>query len=109
MNFKYKCTRGLEIYHCNLLNYMECLVEYIELDSNIYELPQLVSDESSQKIDNLFDEIKYTYQDIILYKNKQWTKKEYEEFVSEYLIIDDYDNNSIITRIDLIHWFEKII
>ena len=110
MNLKFKCTRSLEIYsydsYDSMINKYKCVVECIELDSDTYELPQLISNKSSQKIDNLYEEIKSTYEDMTLYKDKQWKEKEYEEFVSKYLNIDDYDG--FVTRIDLIHWFEKI-
>jgi hypothetical protein len=105
---KYKCTRGFDIYLCKKNHPYTGYQSYFEIDTNTYELPELLADKSSKKLDELYGEIRHTYQDIVLYSNDQYISQEYEKFVSEYFDIKNYDNNYDVTRIDLVYWFEKL-
>jgi hypothetical protein len=56
---KYKCTRGFDIYLCKKNSYTGYL-SYFEIDTNTYELPELLADKSSKKLDELYGEIRHT-------------------------------------------------
>ncbi len=107
MKFKFKCIEALEIYYLDKNN---IFTEFIEKSEEIFEMPYLIGTDSKKRITNLYEEIKYTYQDKTLYENDNWINLEYEQFVNEYFNPIDFDNNSKgqIYRIDLVYWFSLV-
>ena len=101
---KYKCEEGLEIYsRVKNTRYHN----YIEIKSDAYELPRLIKKNHSQKLIDLYEEIKYLYGDTILYENDQWICQEYRELAEEYVDVDT-DNDEIIVKIILTYRFKIV-
>ena len=91
MKLKFKCIETLEIYY---LNKNKMFSEFIEKSEEIFEMPNLIGYDSKKRISDLYEEIKYTYQDKTLYENDNWINLEYEQFVNEYFGPIDFNDNS---------------